>query len=528
MSAKDKPSSSDDEKNDVQEEVKEKKDKQKLEDDSDSDGDVDAGDVPEDDADSDQESDGGGTTLEDKMRHLVRGLRKVFQSGRTRDLKWRKQQLLGVQKLIEENEDKIIEALKLDLGKPKQEGVLSEITLVQAEVDLMLKNIKSWSSPSKVATPLAQMKGLSSSEIWKQPFGVVLIIAPWNYPFNLALAPLVGAIAAGNVALIKPSEISQNTSTLLAELIPKYLDPKAVQVVEGGVAETTAILKQKFDYIFYTGSTVVGKIVMRAAAEHLTPVTLELGGKSPCIVDSKVDLDVAARRIVWGKFWNAGQTCIAPDYVLVIGEDMKKKLLEKMSQIIVEFYGEEPKESGDFARIVSAGHVKRLEGYLQEISGNPKVSILKGGQVDHNERYVAPTLVVDPPTSSKLMTEEIFGPILPVLDVPSLKSAVSFINKRPRPLALYMFSKKSKNVDYVLENTTSGGAVVNDTLMHFTTVNLPFGGVGDSGIGAYHGKSSFETFSHHKSVLNKTTKFDLDVRYPPYSDKKLQMIKKLA
>lgn len=473
------------------------------------------------------------------ISRVVGALRRTFNKGKTQSLDWRKDQLKALRDLFVENEEQILEALAQDLGRCRMESVLSEISTTVAEIDLALRNLKTWAHPQRVSTPLAQMKGLSHSEIHKQPLGVVLIIAPWNYPINLCLAPLVGALAAGNAALLKPSELSKHSSHLLAELVPKYLDPEAVRVIEGAVAETTAILRHKFDHIFYTGSTSVGKVVMRAAAEHLTPVTLELGGKSPCIIDSKVDIDPAVRRVVWGKFWNAGQTCIAPDYLLV-HEDVKEEFVEKLKEVTREFYGEDPKESKDFARIISTNHVKRLSSYLDEVRGRDDVTILndKGGEVEESERYVAPTLVLcegnwikkgrGGPLDAKLMSDEIFGPILPIFTIKSLDEAVRFINKRPHPLALYLFSKNSANVDLVLKKTISGGAMVNDTIMHFTVHSLPFGGVGDSGIGAYHGQASFDVFSHHKSVLNKTTKFDLSVRYPPYSDNKLSFIQMLA
>jgi len=475
------------------------------------------------------------------ISRTVQSLRRTFNRGRTLSLEWRREQLKALKQLVAENEERILEALREDLGRCHMESVLSDIGPTIAEADLALANLKSWAQPQRVSTPLLQMKGLSTSEIHKQPLGVVLIIAPWNYPISLCLIPLVGALAAGNVALVKPSEVAHHSSALLAELIPRYLDNEAVKVIEGGIPETSSILRHKFDHIFYTGSTAVGKIIMRAAAEQLTPVTLELGGKSPCIIDNKVDLDATARRLAWGKFWNAGQTCIAPDYLLV-HEDVKDEFLEKLLGVIKEFYGENPKESKDFGRIISPNHVKRLASYLEDIQGREEegIKILndKGGEVDESEKYVSPTLVLmegdwvkkgrGGPLDLKLMADEIFGPILPILIIKSLKEAIAFINKRPRPLALYLFSKKQASIDAVLKQTISGGALINDTLMHYTVSSLPFGGVGDSGIGAYHGQASFDLFSHHKSVLNKTTKFDLSVRYPPYSDSKLSFVQMMS
>ncbi len=331
----------------------------------------------------------------------------------------------------------------------------------------------------------------------------------------------MGAIAAGNTAVVKPSEVSAATSAIIARLVPKYLDRDAVAVIEGGVPETTALLAQRFDHIFYTGNGTVGRVVMKAAAEHLTPVTLELGGKSPCIVDEDVDLDVAARRIVWGKFFNAGQTCVAPDYLLV-HERVKPRLIDKLRQMVTEFYGDDPKQSRDYGRIINERHHARLSKLLA--SGKPVL----GGQTDEQARYIAPTVLEDVSPDAPIMQEEIFGPILPVLTVPNVESAIEFVNRRDKPLALYVFTNDKQTAERVIERTSSGGACVNDCVSHLVPPELPFGGVGPSGMGAYHGKAGFDTFTHKKSVLDKATKLDAPLRYPPYADQKLKWVKRLT
>jgi aldehyde dehydrogenase (NAD+) len=369
-----------------------------------------------------------------------------------------------------------------------------------------------------VATPLNQKP--ARARIVREPLGVVLVIAPWNYPVQLLLSPLVGAVAAGNAVMLKPSEVTVHVSAALARLVPRYLDPEAIALVEGGVPETTALLEQRWDHIFYTGNGTVGRVVMAAAARHLTPVTLELGGKSPCIVDDTADLDVAARRIAWGKFLNAGQTCIAPDYVLV-AESREEELVGKIGQAIRSFYGENPRKTRDYARIVNERHHRRLAAFL----GDGEVVI--GGEADDAERYIAPTVMrhVDP--SAPVMQEEIFGPILPVLPVRNVDEAISFVNAREKPLALYVFTADAAVEEQVLERTQSGGVCVNATIWHIANPNLPFGGVGPSGMGAYHGRASFETFSHRKSVVTKTTRLDPKIVYPPYGSLKTSLVKRL-
>jgi aldehyde dehydrogenase (NAD+) len=369
-----------------------------------------------------------------------------------------------------------------------------------------------------VAAPVAVQP--ARARIVREPLGVVLVIAPWNYPVQLALVPLIGALAGGNCVVLKPSEVAPATSAVLARLIPRYLDPECVAVVEGGVPETTALLAERFDHVFYTGNGTVGRIVMEAAAKHLTPVTLELGGKSPCLVDSEVDLDVAARRIVWGKFFNAGQTCVAPDYALVPAA-LEKPLLERMKQVLVDFYGADPEKSPDFGRIVNGRHHARLTALL----GAGEVVV--GGRHDAASRYLAPTILRAVPPDAPVMQNEIFGPILPVLTVRDLDEAIAFVNAREKPLALYVFTRDRRAAKRVLAETSSGAVTVNDCITHMVPHGLPFGGVGPSGMGAYHGPHSFHTFTHAKAVLDRATFVDPPVRYPPYTPAKHKWIKRL-
>ena len=457
-------------------------------------------------------------TTSSEIPALVQRLRAAFRSGRTRPMAWRREQLKRLVKLLRENEERVLEALKADMGKPVVEAYAGEVGLLVAELRHMLDRLSKWLAPEKVSTPLHSQLG--KSVIYREPLGVVLVISPWNYPVQLALLPLAGALAAGNCVLLKPSEIASHTSRLLVELVPRYLDPECVAVVEGGVPETTRLLEQRFDHVFFTGSTAVGRVVYEAAAKHLTPVTLELGGKSPCLVDRDVDLEVAARRIVWGKFFNAGQTCVAPDYVLV-ERSTEGPFLERIKATLAEFYGQDPRHSPDFARIVSDRHFQRLLGLI----GDEQVVTGGKAQADAGTRYIPPTVLREVSPESKVMSEEIFGPILPVLTVPDVEAAVEFVNERPKPLALYVFTRDKERAQRVLETTSSGGACVNDIMSHLAVPDLPFGGVGESGIGAYHGRDSVETFSHRKSVLHRSTLLDVRLRYPPYAD--LKWIKRL-
>ncbi len=449
---------------------------------------------------------------------LVADLRATFKSRKTLPHAWRAQQLRAVGRMLRERKDDILAALSADLGKSAFEGFLAEIALCEKEVAYMLDNLDKWMQPEKVSTPLAVQPG--KSRIYRDPLGVVLIIAPWNYPAQLALLPMIGAIAAGNCVVVKPSEVAANTSQVLAKLIPEYLDTECVKVVEGAVPETTALLEQRWDHIFYTGNGAVGRIVMAAAAKHLTPVTLELGGKCPVIVDRTADLDVAARRVVWGKFFNAGQTCLAPDYILV-HDAVADRFTDKLAKTIRAFYGDDARRSKDYARIINERHHDRLTKLLEGCK------VVAGGDHDRTDRYIAPTLLRDVSFDAPIMQEEIFGPLLPIHTIGSMAQAIELVNERDKPLALYVFSEDKSVQDDVLSLTSSGGACVNDVVMHFTVPDLPFGGVGESGMGAYHGRASFETFTHKKSVLNKSRHMDLPLRYPPYDDNKAKWLQRL-
>ncbi|HWE20856.1 MAG TPA: aldehyde dehydrogenase [Hyphomicrobiaceae bacterium] len=430
-----------------------------------------------------------------------------FRRGLTREIGFRVKQLEVLRGAIVLRQRDILEALKQDLGRPIVEGYTSEIAIVLHEIDFTLKGVAAWAKPRKVRTPLILFPG--SSWVYREPYGSALIIAPWNYPFQLAVSPLIVALAAGNCAVVKPSEAAPHTSRLIADMIGSEFDPAYLAVVEGGIEETKALLEQRFDYIFFTGGTRVGKVVMAAAARHLTPVTLELGGKNPCIVDASADLDKAARRIAWGKFVNAGQTCIAPDFVLA-ERSIKPALLARLAAAIESFYRADPKTSPDFGRIVNDHHFERLVALLDD------GRIVTGGGTDAAQRYIAPTIVDGVSWDHAIMQEEIFGPILPVLGFDDLETVMAALEVKPKPLALYFFSEDRDRQEEVLRRLSSGGACINDTFAQLLNLRLPFGGVGDSGMGAYHGRAGFETFSHNKSVVKRSTWIDPSIRYPPY------------
>ncbi|XP_065492063.1 aldehyde dehydrogenase family 3 member B1 [Caloenas nicobarica] len=444
---------------------------------------------------------------------LVSHLRAAWLSGKTRPLEYRMAQLEALGRFLDEKKQEILEATALDMGKPSTEAYFTEILLCKNELNDTLNNLCRWMKDEHVDKNLVTQ--LDSAFIRKDPYGVVLIIAPWNYPIHLFLVPLIGAIAAGNCVIIKPSEIAKNTEKLVAEALTCYLDSDCFAVVTAGVEETTKLLENKFDYIFFTGSATVGRIIMEAAAKHLTPVTLELGGKNPCYVSDTCDVQNVARRVAWGRFFNAGQTCLAPDYLLCSLE-MQEKLMPALRAAIVEFFGSNPKESPDFGRIVGDKQFRRIRALLR--SG--RVAI--GGQTDEKERYIAPTVLADVLPSDPAMQEEVFGPILPIVVVANMDEAIDFINARPRPLAIYAFSCDSKVVNQVLERTSSGGFCGNDTLMHVTLSSLPFGGSGNSGLGKYHGKFTFDTFTHQRSCLHRNMGLETlnSVRYPPYTQQK--------
>ncbi len=445
--------------------------------------------------------------MENIYEELLEKQKKYFEIGGTKNIKFRLSQLQKLKKLITTNEAQILEAIKLDLSKPDFENILTETQIVLWELDYFIKNLNLWIKPKVVKTPLFHFP--AKSYIQPEPLGQTLIIAPWNYPFQLLFAPLVASVAAGNTTVLKPSEISANTSKIISNLIKQNFDEKYIAVVEGGVDETQKLLNCRWNKIFYTGSTKVGKIVMQAAAKNLTPVTLELGGKSPCIVDTDIKIKQTARKIAWGKFLNAGQTCIAPDYILV-NKKIKNEFILQLINTIKIFYTENPIKSKDYARIINVNHFDRLVNYLKD------GEIVAGGDYNKELKYISPTLIINPKLDSNLMTEEIFGPILPIVAYETIDEAISFINQREKPLALYIFSTKTKIQSKILNNTSSGGVCINDTISHITTSYLPFGGVGNSGMGKYHGKIGFEEFSHLKSVMHKTFLIDYKLRYPPY------------
>lgn len=442
-------------------------------------------------------------------------LRSTFATGRTRPLAWRIRQLEGISRLLSEREAEIANAIKSDLGRDAHEAWFGDVAPTLGEVRYAIKHLRRWTRPRRVPVPLAVMPGRAYYRY--EPLGVVLIIGPWNYPFYLCLAPLVGALAAGNCAVLKPSENAPASSAAMADLIPRYLDPEAVRVVEGDAVTTQNLIDAKVDHVFFTGGTEIGRKVMQAAAAQLTPITLELGGKSPAIVTKDADVEIAARRIVFGKLLNSGQTCIAPDYVLV-DEAVKERLVDHLVSNVAAMRAGEPAEQP----IVNSRQANRLRRLLDEQPGK----VVVGGESSGNA--MEPTVVVDPDPESELMRSEIFGPILPVLGVGSLDEAIGFVNAGEKPLAAYVFSERKEDVDRVFAEVPSGGATGNHTLMHVMAPQLPFGGVGSSGIGAYHGKWGFETFSHRKSTLLMRSRPDLKFIYPPYSDRVKKLLRRLV
>ena len=436
---------------------------------------------------------------------LLTKQRNFFQSGKTKEISYRIQALQALGQLIRTNETEIMAALKKDLNKSEFDSYITELGIVLEEIRFSLKHVKKWAKPRKVKASLAQIG--SKSYIYPEPYGVTLIISPWNYPFQLAIAPLIGAIAAGNCAVLKPSELTPDTSKLIATLISKTFPEEYITVVEGAVETSQALLNENFDYIFFTGSVSVGKVIMEAAAKNLTPVTLELGGKSPCIIHKDANLKLAAKRIAWGKYLNAGQTCVAPDY-LYVHCDIKEEFLNALVNAIEELYSSNVFNSGTFTKIVSERHFKRLLGFLSN------GEVYYGGKKDLKSLTIEPTILDHISWNDSVMQDEIFGPILPVLEYDTAEKMVEKINARPKPLALYLFSDSNEFQSLILNQISFGGGCINDTVYHLSSPYLPFGGVGESGIGAYHGKGSFDVFSHEKSVLKQTTSFDLPFRYP--------------
>lgn len=451
------------------------------------------------------------------LNELMIKQRNFFQSHVTKNINFKIKQLTTLYDGIRIYEDEIKEALRIDLGKSEFESYTTEIGFTLKEISEAIKNIKKWMKPKKVRTAITHIG--TKSEIYYEPYGVTLIIAPWNYPFQLAISPLVGAIVGGNTSIIKPSELTPNTSSLIKKMINELFPSEYISVVEGGVETSSELLKQKFDFIFFTGSVNVGKIVMEAASKHLTPIVLELGGKSPTIVHSDANIDLAAKRIVWGKFTNAGQTCIAPDY-LYVHQNVKSDFIKQIKQEIINLYENKPLINEQYSKIVSKRHFSRLLNFLNE------GTIEHGGNSNSDTLKIEPTILTDIDWESNVMSEEIFGPILPILTYNQLDDVIVEINNHPKPLALYLFTEDKVVADLVIERISFGGGCVNDTLYHIASPYLPFGGVGESGIGSYHGIFSFKAFTHEKSVLKQTTKFDLKLRYHTTKNA-LKLIKKL-
>jgi aldehyde dehydrogenase (NAD+) len=451
------------------------------------------------------------------IKSIIKLQREFHATGKTHELAFRIEHLKRLRKTIKIHEQDILDALKMDLNKAPFEAYAAEIGMVYEELRFVMKHLVGWATPKRVRTPITNF--ISTSTIYQEPYGVVLVMSPWNYPFMLTLDPVIGAIAAGNCVVVKPSNYSPHTSKIIDVILSEVFKEEYVAVIQGGREANKSLLEQKFDYIFFTGSVAVGKTVMEAAAKYLTPVTLELGGKSPCIVDETANIELAARRIVWGKFINAGQTCVAPDYVLV-HHSVKDALLKKMQHYIAHFYGINASNNKNFPKIINEKHYNRL---LNLMEGE---NIVCGGNSTKDTNQIAPTILDHITWNSKIMEEEIFGPILPVLEYRSLNEEISHINNRAKPLALYFFTTKKENERKVIRSISYGGGCINDTIMHLASTHMPFGGVGESGMGSYHGKASFDTFTHKKSILKKSNLYDMPLRYPPYKNH-LEIIKKI-
>ncbi|MCZ6500131.1 MAG: aldehyde dehydrogenase family protein [Gammaproteobacteria bacterium] len=449
---------------------------------------------------------------------MIDNMKTVFDSGRTRDLAWRRAQLEAVERLMAECEGEFMAALAADLGKPPMESYTTEISYVSGEAAYCRKKLSRWTKSKRVSTPLVGQPG--TSWIQPEPLGVVLVIGAWNYPVQLTLAGMVAAITAGNCVVIKPSELAPATSALLARRVPKYLDPECINIVTGGVAETSALLELPFDHILYTGGGNVGRIVMAAAAKNLTPVTLELGGKSPCVVLPDANLEATARRIVWGKFTNAGQTCTAPDYILT-DADTEAKLVPLIKKSIDDMFGSDPQQSDSYGRIINSRHFDRVSQLIG--SG----TVVAGGQTDAGDKYIAPTVLTGVSPESPVMQEEIFGPILPIVRADDLDEAIAAIRKRDKPLSAYLFTRDKQAETRFLNDVSCGSACINDVMMFAAVHELPFGGVGPSGMGAYSGKRGFDTFSHMKAVMKRGWWPDLDIRFAPYTEKKFKLLRKI-
>lgn len=455
--------------------------------------------------------------MKERLRLARENQERLLNSSGGRSLSSRKDRLKRLKGVVSSREGEILDALHKDLGKSPTEGYLTEISVLYQEIDLFLSRLDGWSRPRRVSTPLTLWP--AKSRIVPEPYGRVLIIAPWNYPFQLLFSPLVGALGAGNTAVLKPSESAPATAELAASLVREAFPEGEVILFNGDASITETLLEEPWNYIFFTGSPRVGRLVMSAAAKHLTPLTLELGGKSPAVVDRDADLETAAKRIAWGKFLNAGQTCVAPDY-LYVHEEVAINLVKRIESWLLRFYGKNPAESPDYGRIVNLYHFKRLTNLLEGT-----VPVLGGAPLEER-LYIPPTVITGIGWEHPLMEEEIFGPILPVLTFSELDSALEEIKRRPPPLAFYLFTRDRRKAEKALERLPFGGGCVNDTILHLANSNMPFGGVGSSGLGSYHGESSFRTFSHYKSILIGSSLFDNPFRYPPYSSSKLRWLKR--
>ena len=462
--------------------------------------------------------DTASTDLESPRVRFER-LRAAFASGRTRPLAWRRQQLRALRELLRAREDELCDAVWADLRKPRFEVEVCESGAVRGEIDFALANLSRWMKPRRARMPLLVQPG--HGRIIPEPLGLVLIIGAWNYPLNLVLAPLVGALAGGNAVVIKPSEIAPATSSTLERLLPEYLDPEAVAVITGGPETVQEMIDERADHVFFTGGGWAARAILERAARQLTPVTLELGFKSPCLVNRDTDLQVAARRIAWGKFLNAGQTCVAPDYVLA-HESIADELVERLCESVREFFGSDPQKSPDYGRIVNEGHFQRLLRFLGE------GEIVCGGTTDADDRYIAPTVMRGVSWTSQTMQEELFGPILPVLTVSGMDEAIRCVNALPPPPVLYLFSSDRATQDSVIGQTRSGNVCINDVVLQLAIPDFPFGGVGESGMGRYHGRYGFETFTRPRGVFCKSLMLDLPLRYPPYSEAKARWIRRLS
>lgn len=452
------------------------------------------------------------------MSDLVDRQRDFFASGQTRPAAFRERMLECLAEAISDYEEKILAALAADLGKSATEGYTTEVGPCLAEIRHARRHLRRWMKPRRVAG--SKWFPLSRGRIVPEPLGVCLIVAPWNYPFALTIAPLVADIAAGNCAVLKPSELAPHTAQIIAEMIPEYFDEEYIRVVCGGPETSQELLRERWDHIFYTGGEKIARLVLTAAAQNITPATLELGGKSPCLVSDDCDMAKTARRIVWGKFLNAGQTCVAPDYLLV-HRDVREELIGRLRGCITEFYGPNPQDSRDYGRIIHQRHFDRLVALMGE------AKVICGGQTDRERLYIAPTLLEAGPAGGKIMEEEIFGPLLPILEYRDIGEALDFIRRRPKPLALYIFSRSRRLQQKIISETSSGGVCVNDTVVHLTSHTLPFGGVGTSGFGRYHGRAGFDAVSNPKSVLHQTLLFDIPKRFPPRSERDLNFLRRL-